>query len=293
MNLDYIYEFVQLAQVKNYSDVADSLFISQSSLSKHILALEKELGCKLFDRSTRRISLTEDGERFLTSAIPLANNYISFRSDWYQDEVRMKQTIRVGTIPVTYPYGISEAINSFSAAHPDIVIRNKIDETSNIKEPLIDGRYDITFSRELTTELNGFACVPLAEDDFVLVINKKNPLSKRKSIDLKEIANEPIIMWQHGSKLFDVCFEACLAAHFVPREVAYTNKSINIIYMVKKNYGIGFMLRKLTTLLNDEDLAFVPLTESVRTYICMCYIPGQERSDAIRSFINYMKNYKL
>lgn len=68
METGTIKEFVTLADCLNFSEAASRLFISQSSLSKHIKALERELGLALFDRTTRSIRLSGAGERYLPYA---------------------------------------------------------------------------------------------------------------------------------------------------------------------------------------------------------------------------------
>lgn len=65
MEIKYLSEFVTLAKTKNYMEAADILYISQSSLSKHIQSIERELGVTLFDRSTRRVKLSADGNLLL------------------------------------------------------------------------------------------------------------------------------------------------------------------------------------------------------------------------------------
>jgi DNA-binding transcriptional LysR family regulator len=62
MDIRYLFEFVNVAEKLNFSDAADDLFMSQATLSKHIAAMEEELGCKLFDRSTHQVALTESGK---------------------------------------------------------------------------------------------------------------------------------------------------------------------------------------------------------------------------------------
>ena len=65
MDLNYIREFVVLANTCNYMEAAEQLFISQSALSRHIKNLEEELGVSLFDRSTRSVTLNAFGMLFL------------------------------------------------------------------------------------------------------------------------------------------------------------------------------------------------------------------------------------
>ncbi|WP_201330456.1 LysR family transcriptional regulator, partial [Lactobacillus nasalidis] len=66
--MEKIQTFVSLAGTLSFSQTADDLYTSQSTVSKHIAALEKELGMKLFDRSSRQVSLTKEGEYLLPFA---------------------------------------------------------------------------------------------------------------------------------------------------------------------------------------------------------------------------------
>lgn len=65
MELNHVKEFIALTKTENYLEAAENLFISQSSLSKHIKSLEAELGTTLFDRTTRQVKLNEVGKVFL------------------------------------------------------------------------------------------------------------------------------------------------------------------------------------------------------------------------------------
>ena len=68
MEIEYIKEFVVLAETENYLEAAESLFISQSTLSKHIKIIEKELDVQLFDRTTRKVHLNKYRKMFLKYA---------------------------------------------------------------------------------------------------------------------------------------------------------------------------------------------------------------------------------
>ena len=68
MEIDYIREFITLAQVQNYMAAAEESYISQPSLTKHIKAIEMELGVSLFDRTTRKVHLNQFGRTFLPYA---------------------------------------------------------------------------------------------------------------------------------------------------------------------------------------------------------------------------------
>lgn len=83
MNIDYLKEFVVLADNGSFSRAAEVLFLSQSSLSKHIKALEQELDVLLFRRTTRCLELTEEGEVFLTYARRISRLQYEYQTALY------------------------------------------------------------------------------------------------------------------------------------------------------------------------------------------------------------------
>ena len=72
MDISRFGEFAILAQSRTFLDAAELLFMSQSTLSKHIMAMERELGCNLIDRSQRHVTLTAQGEALLPYAQKIA-----------------------------------------------------------------------------------------------------------------------------------------------------------------------------------------------------------------------------
>ena len=80
MTIEQMREFVILAEERNYLVAADMLYSTQATLSRHIMAMEKELGFPLFTRSTKKIELTQEGSRFLIyarRAMKLQDDYLA------------------------------------------------------------------------------------------------------------------------------------------------------------------------------------------------------------------------
>ena len=81
MDIQYICEFATLARLRNFQKAAKEMNISQATLTRHIKNLETELGILLFERTTRRVFLTEEGKRFMPYAIAIRDLHGKFVSD--------------------------------------------------------------------------------------------------------------------------------------------------------------------------------------------------------------------
>src|SRR4030042_517058 len=146
METRQIQYFLSVVDTGSFSAAADEHYISQSSLSKMIIALEKELGVSLFDRSKRIVFLTPAGEAFLGHARKLDATYkaMMVELDGYKST---PDSFSIATIPVLTQYGITTLLAQFRDSHPNI--RFSLDEIDglNILPTLDEHRFDLAFTR--------------------------------------------------------------------------------------------------------------------------------------------------
>ena len=109
MEIDYICEFAVLAETCSFSEAAEQLFISQSELSRHLRALETDLGAPLFDRTTRSVTLNSTGQLFLPYARQIASIRYEYTTAIGNAVSGEHGNIRIGSIPVMNSYGITDA----------------------------------------------------------------------------------------------------------------------------------------------------------------------------------------
>lgn len=138
MEIKYLSEFVTLAKTKNYMEAADILYISQSSLSKHIQSIERELGVTLFDRSTRRVKLSADGNLLLNYAeqITLLMNDYNRAATAISNKKRNSVSI-ASTSQMVY-YGITDALAHYKGQNLDCTLNVIVESHSNLKKLLYD-----------------------------------------------------------------------------------------------------------------------------------------------------------
>ena len=129
MTLSQIMYFLAVVKHKTFTQASDELYISQSSLSKQIKALELELGHTLFIREAKENSLTPAGERFLEYATKFSNDYSSMMSDLNKINGNLSKTALIlGVLPIINEYSLNN----------DIVFFQKLIGSSNIYINLLE-----------------------------------------------------------------------------------------------------------------------------------------------------------
>ena len=100
MDISYFREFVILAETCNYWAAAERLYIGQSSLSKHIKTMEKELGGELFSRTSRKVELTDFGRLMLPYAQTISKQQYEYELAAFNHLHQESATLNIATIPV-------------------------------------------------------------------------------------------------------------------------------------------------------------------------------------------------
>lgn len=170
MDIYVIELFATTAAMQNFSKAADTLAVTQSTLSQQIRRLEKELGYPLFIRQKghRSVELTEQGQQFLTLASKIQDL-------WHEahaiGDAKEQNVLRVSIMETIISYSLPQLIPSFLEKHPDtqLVLRNYYskDALSHIES----GNLDLAIVRDAMT-VPGLSVTPLFSDPWVLVSGK-------------------------------------------------------------------------------------------------------------------------
>ena len=288
------HEFVVLAQTCNYLQAADQLFISQSSLSKHIKALERELGVELFNRTTRRVQLTEHGRVFLPFArrIAAAGHDALVALDNASDNEQ--HVLEIGSIPVMVPYGITKLLRDFEREHPNVRLHIAEGEADELRDRLRKHTLDLAFVRDwdgnesLDNDDSEFAAIEYAEDRLAAVLPAGHPLASRPSIRLSELANEEFLLLPQGTVMDALITDACAVEGFVP-EVRYRGtRAENIIDLIARGMGVSLLMRTPAAYLARTAVSIVDLDQPIVTKIKLYRLRDQEPSPEAMEFLDYL-----
>lgn len=245
MNIQHIEYFLQLAKYQHVSITADFLNISQPSLSKHIAALEKELGIKLFDHMGNRIVLNKNGEEFAKyarQAIDMLNAGIfSAKSKHYETTGQ----ITIGCY--SYSPIISRYAFEYSALNPLTtfqIIQCHAGQSSIPSDKLDFVLYSSADNEVADNKEQFWIPQTLFTENYVLIAAQDYPALKdwEGAADLSRLKEEPFVVMSQQSILFnDITASLCLNAGFFPRVYCSTDDFIVKIKAVASGLALAFI----------------------------------------------------
>ena len=203
MELRQLHYFVALADTLSFSRAADSLYVSQSALSKQISALEEELGVCLVTRGGKRsISLTPEGELLLLEAkeilmrseklVPMLRHCASHTSS--RESVFIAVEPRTSDAPLLHRL-LSNVVYEQRRSHPGLRALFWQDEYTQMKAALADGTQDLGIFLHSTPAIdNDLESLILSEDELVLVFRSSNPYEDTLENIMKVLQNRGIIL---------------------------------------------------------------------------------------------------
>ena len=195
MDLRHLRNFIALAEEKQFTAAARRMNIVQSGLSMAIKELEQELGTQLVNRSTRKISLTVAGERFLEHArSSLAVLDAGVQAVRTQDGI-VRGQLKLGILQSLGPYiDLPNLLAGFRRQYPEVAFAVRTLNTPTIPAQVKSGEVDLSFHALLgKSTWPGLTVTPFADDRLVAICSQRNPLAAGRKISIDLLAKTAFI----------------------------------------------------------------------------------------------------
>lgn len=192
VSLRQLRAFVAVAQLGGFTPAAERLHLTQSALSVLVRALERELGLRLFDRTTRMVRLTEAGREFYASAekvlLDLEHAVAASRG---LAEVR-RGRVAVAATPLMSSIMLPRIIAGYMAAHPGVSVVLKDAVAGQIRRLVHEGEADFGIATFHAPE-PGLVTEPLMADTLVLACPKNHPLARKPRVRWRDLEGVPFV----------------------------------------------------------------------------------------------------
>ena len=288
MEIRQIQYFLSIVDTGSFSAAADEHYISQSSLSKKIIALEKELEISLFDRSKRKVFLTEAGEAFLGHARKIDMAYKAMVGDLngYKADT---DSFTMAAIPIMTQYGITSYIAQFQDLYPKIHFVLEELHGLNIFPALEERRFDVAFSRHNFLDHEKFTSLEIRKDKLLVVVSPKNRHATRSSISIKELSNDNFIVFDKVTDLHQLIMDECRKAGFEPTIFYSSHRKVSVFGLVGANIGLALMPSKVYDYHKHPDVLAIPLEEDIECNVVLTYLKNKKLPRSATTFIDFIE----
>lgn len=292
MQIEQLLYFRTIVEKKTYLEAADVLNLSQSSLSKQIMKLEKEIAISLFDRSKRQIKLTKAGEQFYRDSEQVMIQFSKMMNHLQEIKNDLNHEIKIAMLPIQAQYRIGEVIKKFRQQNPQIIIHTKEIEERDFHVEMIQEDYDILILREKYQSLRNFISIPIYQDRIVAVVSNKHRLANKNEISIEEIENEKLLLLPTYTKIKELCIKACEEAGFHPDVIKYARPD-TILHDAKENEGIALVMETSLKLYQLQDVEILHFKQDMKSTIYIYVSKKARKRDAINQLLKSFGAMKM
>lgn len=255
MDLQQLRYVVAVAEERSFTKAAERHFVVQSALSHQIKALERELGVRLFARTSRKVELTAAGAAFVSGARASLEAAERAVTDAAAATGQIRGDLTIGMIPTVTAVDVPAALREFRRAHPAVRIRLRGGGSDEFIAAIAAGSMDVAvLGLPDSVVPRGVAARVLARERLVAVLGTGHRLASRRRLRLGDLADETFVDFPEGSP-GRLPSDRAFAAAGLRREVAFEAMSTDLILdLVRQGLAV--------TLLSE---AVVPAGAGLRT----------------------------
>lgn len=277
--MEYVYA---VYQERSFSRAAKKLFISQPSLSATIKRIEAKIGYPIFDRSTKPLTLTECGEKYILAVEQMLSSqkeFITFINDWGK---LMTGRLSLGGSSLYSSWILPSLMGEFTRRFPMVKVELIEENTAELAALLQSGRIDLmldnclldsaAFGRRVFLEEHLFLAVPAAcpVNEIVrefqisadLIKDRSFSIQDHPPVPLKYFAKEAFIMLKHENDTRKRAMELLQAHHITPNILFELDQQLTTYHVTSSGMGISFV--------SDTLIKKVPANPNVVYYNLEC-----------------------
>lgn len=290
MTIEQLRFFATIEQVNSFSEAADLLYVSQSTISKQIKALEEELGFSLFQRTTRKVKITGAGKLFSAHVKRILMEYDAMQQETRGLVGKKTASIRILSIPVLAQYGLIEEFMNFSSLYPNLNLQIEERDSDIVIEELMKGNADVAIMRSFHPQLQhskSVRIIPFIWDELCLMVNCNHPLATRKEVSLRELSKETFYFLGSHTGICNYCIAECSKVGFVPYVQQSELSRYTLQEVINIRLVVSLVARKVGESIKTSNICIIPLKEHPKLDISFA-IREERMGDHLNCLIHHI-----
>lgn len=285
MTIRHLKIFVTVCEQGGITKAGQKLFMAQPTVSSAVSELEKHYGVKLFDRLSKRLYLTDAGERLL----PYAQHIILMFDEMEAEAQDLNEsgTLRIGSSVTIGNCLIPRLLKSFAANRPNVDIKMQVNNSERVEHAILNNQIDLgliegmTHNSQLTSEA-------FWDDELVLLFAPGHPWEAQTSVTPEQLRGAPFLMRERGSGGREI-LESALLMHGIDIEPIWESISTQaIIQGAARGLGVAVLPFLLAESYLERGLLVMRPIEgiSLRRKFFIIHHKNKYITDIMHEFIN-------
>lgn len=292
MELRHLRYFVVVAEELHFGRAARRLNMTQPPLSMQIRDLERELGCTLLRRSSRKVELTEAGAAFLEEARGALAHVDRAVTAARSVESGTTGRLSVGFVGMAMDAFLHKVIRVFGKEHPRVSLTLSEMSTNAQLEALRTGRLHLGFPRLYQHDLRDFAWEIVLREPYMLAVPRRHRLARRKRIPLRALEGVNLILSPRPvqPRIYDAITDSCRRAGFEPLVTHEAVSKRTSMALVAAGMGVSVVTTSASHI-SYAGVAYRPLDADWPTVEIAAVWPPGERRPALDSFLDVLRRH--
>lgn len=291
MTFQQLERFIALAESGSFSTAAATLYISQSTLSKQIKALEEELDTRLLIRKATGVELTSSGKLVLDFARSATKDLHVLKNAISPFTTLSKKQITICSEPGMTPYGILDIIDEYQRVeNPDIVINFREQGFEELYAMLDSGEADMAIIWEENADPAGYDSLRIVTDESVAILSASHPLAHRKKIDISELSSENFSIHQRCA-VGKYTTAMCEAANFKPHLAYLVSRTSSQVELAEIGKAVSLVMGERAYSWNNPAVGILRLEQPLICHV-LAVIPKEDACLEARKFRRFLA-YKI
>jgi DNA-binding transcriptional LysR family regulator len=287
MELRQLRYIVALAEERSFTRAASKVLVAQPALSQQIAKLEAELGVPLVDRTTRRVAMTEAGERLVEHARRVLKQ-VDVAHEELADLAGLRSgRLTIGASQTVGGFDLLGLLATFHRRYPEVDLAVREDLSVILAAQLRADELDLAFiTAPDGPPVEGLDRRVVSTEELVAVLTPGHALSRRRKLRVTDLETQTVVTFRHGATIRRRLDEAAARAGFELRVAFETNEVARMRELAAAGLAIAILPR------SDAEqpgppVAAVPFDEpGFRHTVYMCARAGRHHSPAARAFID-------
>ena len=288
MEIRVLRYFLTVVREESITKAADVLHITQPTLSRQVSQMEEEVGVKLFNRGSRRITLTNEGILLRRRAEEILQLVDKTEKELIEQEEQVEGKISIGCGEIAAVQVLPNLIKTFREKYPQVTFDIFTATADLVKEQMDKGLLDIGLLLE-PVDMEKYDFIRLeVKEKWVVLMRPDSPLAEKESVTAKDLSALPLILPRRMNVQNELA--SWFGNYYDTLNVVFTsNLSTNSAVMVTGGLAYSLVIEGAVPFWDRSKVTYRPLAPSLTATSVLAWKRGQPFSLAAAKFIEHIK----